>query len=151
MEECDDGVDDSGNKRQGEGCSKTCEVEVDYTCQYFSNRNPQTLCCYDKPPVIEGFNVEKDPTSNAVVVLLEVGPKLVLFESVNWEDEIAIEGLLISGRSVEYDKQYYIVRVRFTYEERPTQDVTIKIQGDTTDLCNNRDELEEVTISFDLN
>ena len=62
---------DDGNTLSGDGCSSTCEVETNYTCQGGSPTSA-SICSYNQPITLKLVSTIKNLTSNIVYFTIQI-------------------------------------------------------------------------------
>ena len=88
QEICGDGVlyvlpCDDGNTVSGDGCSSTCNVEANYTCQG-GNLTTASTCSYNQPITLTLLSTTKNLTDNIVYFDIQISPALPSLNGLNF-------------------------------------------------------------------
>ena len=84
MYECDD-----GNQIDGDGCSKTCQVEQDFSCKTVDGTE---TCYYVGVVNIVQAKAFKYPFSNHILIQCQLEPIKMFFYTLDWKSGIILTG-----------------------------------------------------------
>jgi cysteine-rich repeat protein len=89
---------DDGNTLSGDGCSSTCEVETNYTCQGGSPTSA-SICSYNQPITLKLVSTIKNLTSNIVYFTIQIQPTMPALKGLNFSSVLSCN---LTGASLDY-------------------------------------------------
>lgn len=74
---------DDGNTVSGDGCSSTCSIEANYTCQGGSTTTA-SICSYNQPITLTLLSTTKNLTDNIVYFDIQISPPISALNGLNF-------------------------------------------------------------------